>query len=90
MGPYYLTALVQRMGPIKSIAGMTGKAMEERTITSEKKRGQTVPVEIPTHVTGLLQFEQGAIGTLITSFDVFGGGEHCHRSTWHARYIAGT
>lgn len=73
MGPYYLTALVQLLGPIRSIAGMTGAALEERTITSEKKRGQKIPVEIPTHVTGLLQFESGAIGTMITSFDIFGG-----------------
>lgn len=73
MGPYYLTALVQLLGPIAAISGMTGKAMDQRTITSEKKRGQTIPVDIPTHVAGLLRFKQGAVGTLITSFDIFGG-----------------
>ena len=73
MGPYYLTALVQLLGPIRTIAGITGKALSERTITSEKKFGQKIPVSIPTHVAGTLQFENGAIGTLITSFDIFGG-----------------
>lgn len=51
---------------------MTGAALAERTITSEKKYGQKVPVDIPTHVAGLLQFQEGAIGTIITSFDIFG------------------
>lgn len=73
MGPYYLTALVQLLGPIRSVSGMTGKALTERTITSEKKYGQKIQVDIPTHVAGLLRFDNGAIGTLITSFDVFGG-----------------
>lgn len=73
MGPYYLTALIQLLGPIRSIAGMTGKAMEERVITSEKKYGKAIPVDIPTHVAGTLRFENGAIATLITSFDIFGG-----------------
>lgn len=73
MGPYYLTALIQLLGPIRRIAGITGKALAERTITSEKKHGQRVPVEVPTHVAGTLEFAEGAIATLITSFDVFGG-----------------
>lgn len=73
MGPYYLTALVQLLGPIRRISGMTGTALTERTITSEKKHGQKIQVDIPTHVAGLMEFHNGAIGTLITSFDVFGG-----------------
>lgn len=73
MGPYYLTALIQLLGPIRTVAGMTGKALEERIITSEKKAGQKIRVDIPTHVAGTLQFASGAIATLITSFDIFGG-----------------
>ncbi|AIQ68762.1 Gfo/Idh/MocA family protein [Paenibacillus graminis] len=75
MGPYYLTALVQLLGPIRTVAGITGKAMAERTITSEKKAGKKIPVDIPTHVAGTLQFSSGAIATLIMSFDVFGGSD---------------
>lgn len=73
MGPYYLTALVQLLGPIARIAGITGMALPERTITSEKKFGSRIPVEVPTHVAGTLEFEGGAIATLVTSFDIFGG-----------------
>ena len=43
----------------------------ERTITSEPKYGQKVEVEVDTHVVGLLDFGCGAVGTIITSFDVW-------------------
>ena len=72
MGPYYLTALVSLMGPVRRIAGVTSSAFEHRTILSEPKRGQRVDVEIPTHVTGLLDFHSGAVATIVTSFDVWG------------------
>ncbi|ASA21353.1 Gfo/Idh/MocA family protein [Paenibacillus donghaensis] len=75
MGPYYLTALVQLLGPIRTVTGMTGTALQERTITSEKKAGQKIPVSIPTHVAGTLQFQSGVIATMITSFDIFGGSD---------------
>ncbi len=72
MGPYYLTALVSMIGPVKEVVGMNAITFPQRTITSEKKFGQTVDVEVPTHVAGLMEFENGAIGNIITSFDVWG------------------
>ncbi|WP_067930468.1 Gfo/Idh/MocA family protein [Alicyclobacillus kakegawensis] len=68
MGPYYLTALVALIGPVKRIAGCTSTPFGERTTMS----GVKIPVSIPTHVAGLLEFENGAVGTIITSFDVWG------------------
>ncbi|TBL76291.1 Gfo/Idh/MocA family protein [Paenibacillus thalictri] len=73
MGPYYLTALVAMLGPIQRVTGSTKITFPERTITSEKKYGQSIKVETPTHVAGVLDFHNGAVGTIITSFDVFGG-----------------
>ena len=72
MGPYYLTALVNLIGPVERVTGSAGKAFSERTITSEPKYGKKIEVEVPTHVNGLLDFENGAIGNIITSFDVWG------------------
>ena len=72
MGPYYLTALVHLMGPVERVSGMARASFETRTITSQPRAGQTVPVNTPTHIAGQLAFENGAIGTLITSFDVWG------------------
>lgn len=72
MGPYYLTALVNLMGPVRRVTGSARATFPQRTITSEPKRGTTIVVNTPTHVAGVLDFASGAIGTLITSFDVWG------------------
>ena len=71
MGPYYLTALVSLLGPVRRVSGVHGRALDRRPITSEPLSGTTIDVEVSTHVTGLLDFENGAIGTIVTSFDVW-------------------
>lgn len=73
MGPYYLTALVALLGPIRRVTGMTRVTFPRRMITSQPKYGTWIEVEVPTHVAGILEFASGAIGTLVTSFDVWGG-----------------
>ena len=71
MGPYYLTALVNLLGPVKRVQGSARISFPTRTITSEKKRGTVVQVEVPTHVAGIMDFECGAVGTIVTSFDIW-------------------
>ena len=71
MGPYYLTALVNLLGPVKRVTASARASFPERTITSEPKKGKVVKVEVPTHVAGVLDFECGAIATIIMSFDVW-------------------
>ena len=71
MGPYYLTALVALLGPVRRVGGSTARGFEERIIGSEPKRGQAIAVEVPTHVTGSLDFASGVLGTITTSFDVW-------------------
>lgn len=70
MGPYYLTSLINLLGPIRSVAGIARISRAERRITSKPRYGETIRVETPSHVAGLLDFEGGAVGTLITSFDI--------------------
>jgi predicted dehydrogenase len=72
MGPYYLHALITLLGPVKRVSGATRTTWAERTIASQPKKGQVMKVEIPTHVVSLLEFVQGAVITLTTSFDVKG------------------
>lgn len=72
IGPYYLTALVSLLGPIQRVAGLTKTAFAERAVTSPRAAYRTVPVNTPTHITGLLEFASGVAGTLVTSFDVWG------------------
>src|SRR5919199_482614 len=71
MGPYYLTALVNLIGPIRRVTGSARATFPEREIGSGPKRGQTIPVDTPTHVAGVVDFASGAIGTILTSFDVW-------------------
>jgi predicted dehydrogenase len=70
MGPYYLTALVNLLGPVKKVAAMGKMGFKERVCSSEKRMGDKMPVDVNTHITGSLEFENGAIITLIMSFDV--------------------
>lgn len=67
MGPYYITCLVNLLGAVKRVSGVTRISMPERTA----KDGHTIPVKVATHVTGSLEFESGAVATLINSFDVW-------------------
>jgi len=70
MGPYYLTALVSLLGPVKTITGMSKISMSERLITSQPFHGTKIKVDVSTYVTGTMQFGNGAIGTIFTTFDV--------------------
>ena len=72
MGPYYLSALVNLIGPIDSVSGFARASFPERVIGSKPKRGQRIEVNTPTHVAGQMQFANGAIGTIVTSFDIWG------------------
>lgn len=71
MGPYYLTALINLLGPARRVTGSAQISFPQRTITSQPKNGQIVDVEVPTHVAGLIDFAGGAVATIITSFDVW-------------------
>ena len=70
MGPYYLTTLVNLLGPIKRVSGMAKKTFPERTITSPPKYGDTISVQVNTHVSANLEFASGVIVTMIMSFDI--------------------
>lgn len=68
MGPYYVTALLNLLGPVKRLAGCATIAIPQRTITSQPKFGKTIQVQTPDHILGSIEFENGAAGTIITSF----------------------
>ena len=71
MGPYYLTALFNLLGPIKRLTGAATIAIPERTITSEPKNGKKIKVQTPDHICGTIEFENGAIGTMVQSFATY-------------------
>jgi predicted dehydrogenase len=73
MGPYYLTALVNMLGPIKRVTGSTQQTFAERTILSEPLKGKKITVDVPTHYAGVADFVSGATATLVMSFDIMAG-----------------
>ncbi len=75
MGPYYITALINLLGPVTRVTSIAGRGFVERVFGAGPKRGEKFPVEIPTHFNALLEFEQGAIISFHASFDVQG---HSH------------
>ena len=70
MGPYYITDLVNLLGPVRRVAGMVSMPRAEREITSAPRKGEMIHVEVPTHVTGTLEFVCGALVQIAMSFDV--------------------
>ena len=75
MGPYYLTALLNLLGPLTRLTGAASVAIPERVITSQPLYGKKITVTTPDHIAGTMEFAGGAVGTIITSF-----------ATHHAQY----
>ncbi|CAN5497445.1 Gfo/Idh/MocA family oxidoreductase [soil metagenome] len=71
MGPYYVNALINLLGGAKRVCGMVRASFPTRTITSQPKHGKVITVETATHLTGEIEFANGAIAHLTTSFDVY-------------------
>jgi len=69
-GPYFLNALVDLLGKVDSVFCMGAKGFETRTISSAPNQGKVFPVEVPTHVQGLLRFEDNILASLLLSFDM--------------------
>lgn len=70
MGPYYITALVNLIGPVARVSGAATRSRSERLITSEPLNGTPIAVEVATHVAGTLEFASGAVVSIVMSFDV--------------------
>ncbi|MGG7517637.1 Gfo/Idh/MocA family protein [Allorhizobium undicola] len=71
MGPYYIANLINLIGPVKRVGALTSMASETRTITSQPRHGETIPVKTPTNIHALLEFVSGATITLSASWDVW-------------------
>ncbi len=72
MGPYYVTALTMLLGPVARVSGSARKSFATRRVTSEPLNGAIIDVDVPTHVSAVLDFENEAVVSLTTSFDVQG------------------
>ena len=69
MGPYYLTSLVHLLGPVAWVQGAGSRARSTRVIGTGPRAGEQIPVDVDTHVTGVLGHVGGALSTVTFSFD---------------------
>lgn len=69
MGPYYITSLVQALGPVVRVQGTATRARTERVIGSGPREGTVLPVEVDTQVFGILEFAEGATAQVEFTFD---------------------
>ena len=70
MGPYYLTALIALLGPVRRVTGSARVTRAQREITSQPLQGTLITVNTPTFISGVMDFASGPVGTIITTFDV--------------------
>ena len=77
VGPYYVTNLIQLIGPVKRVGALASIPTKERVILSEPRRGEKIVVETPTTIHAVLEFASGAVVTLGASWDVW---HHKHTS----------
>jgi predicted dehydrogenase len=74
LGPYYISNLIQLIGPVKRVAALATIPAKERTISSKPRAGEKIPVNTPTTILALLEFENGAAVTFNASWDVWDHG----------------
>ena len=75
LGPYYITNLIQLIGPVKRVTALTSTPSKERTIGNGPRLGEKVPVKTPTTIHAIMEFESGAVVTFNASWDVW---QHGH------------
>jgi predicted dehydrogenase len=71
MGPYYLTSLVQLLGPVARVVGASARPSATRTIGSGPRAGTSFDVAVDSTVTAILEHASGALSTLVMSFDIW-------------------
>jgi predicted dehydrogenase len=74
MGPYYLTALIAMLGPVRRVTGSATQVHQEVLINNPKSHayGEFVPVEAPTNVSAVLDFHNGVVASLQATKESFG------------------
>jgi predicted dehydrogenase len=74
MGPYYITNLVNLLGPVRRVSALAVAGRKERAITNQPnnpRNGQKIKVTTPTTYHALLEFTSGACVTASLSWDVW-------------------
>ena len=72
VGPYYIHALVNLLGPVARLRSVTATGFAERLVTANgPRKGDRIPVETPTTALAILEFKSGAQILFAASWDVW-------------------
>jgi predicted dehydrogenase len=71
MGPYYISSLVNLLGPVDSVAGFARIGARTRRASAPDRVVDLIEVTTETHASASLRFAGGAIATVMFSFDVW-------------------
>ena len=71
LGPYYISSLINLIGPVKQVLAFSSIPQKERIVLSEERFGEKITVETPTTIHSVMEFSNGAIITMISSWDVW-------------------
>jgi predicted dehydrogenase len=69
MGPYYLTAIVTLLGPVRRVAGFASTRVQERAIEIGPRAGERFTAQTPTHTAAVLELASGVTANLVASFE---------------------
>jgi len=71
VGVYYVTAMASILGPFSEVSSLAKASFPERTVGNGPRLGEKIPVNTPTYIAAAIGFENGVIGTMTASFDVY-------------------
>lgn len=71
VGVYYITAMASILGPFSEVTSLAKASFPERTVGNGPRLGEKIPVNTPTYIAAAIGFENGVIGTMTASFDVY-------------------
>jgi predicted dehydrogenase len=70
VGPYYVAALVNLLGPVEAVDAFGRGHGAERVIGTGHRSGTRFAAEVPTYVVGSYRFVSGVVASFLASFDV--------------------
>ena len=74
IGPYYITNLLQLIGPVERVVALAATPRKHRIIANGPRRGEKLSVKTPTTIHAVMEFASGAVVTISTSWDVWSHG----------------
>jgi predicted dehydrogenase len=74
IGVYYVSALVNLLGPVSRVSAFSRLLFPERVIASGPRAGEAFSVGTDTFIAGILEFESGVLANLVSAYGVWGAG----------------